>query len=247
MELITKLKEQYSTNDVPPFGECIVIPEEQMDPQLRTEIANNGYDLFHENVDEKPVFIILPKPTETKNSHSCNDSPSNKPELSKEKTSNIIFATDKEYRWKKEEDEFLIRFHETERSRTQIIELFRIKFPKRSVAAIHLRLNKLIKAGKIISRKQNKTQTTQKTEENQGNQEPKTTSIQSQQTITLELILEKLDCQTIMSALQAKEQAGTLKIPKPLFAHYANAILQNNQESLKIFKEKTTKLLEASE
>jgi hypothetical protein len=49
-----------------------------------------------------------------------------------------------------------------------------------------------------------------------------------------------------MQTLQVKEHLGELAIPKGLWVHYANAILEDDKKFREGFREKVKKLLEVS-
>jgi hypothetical protein len=61
---------------------------------------------------------------------------------------------------------------------------------------------------------------------------------------TRSTVMEKLQCQLVMQALQVKEQNGEITIPKRLMEHYANALLEDDEKFRLLFREKAKKLLE---
>jgi len=148
MITVEELKEKFPVRDVRPYGECIVIPGDEFDPDWEHYLAEQGFKCFFIDLDRKPVTLVKLK-TQTKA-----DSPPKEvyhPESQKRRQP-VAPWLNPESRWKPEEDELIISLWNQRQDTLQIHAEFHKRFPNRSINAVKCRVTRLIKAGKIPGR-----------------------------------------------------------------------------------------------
>jgi hypothetical protein len=245
---IKELKQKFPVKNVRPYGECIIVPGAEFDPDWEAELDEQGYKCHMTDIYGKPVTLVKLKSAgksegkkEVYQPHRQPPSPLLNPES----------------RWKPEEDELIIALWNQKKNKAEIHAESHKRFPNRSIHAVTCRIHRLVKAGKISAR-WHKGEHKKKPEKiaRAGSESAASTSLIEKLTKDVSGILDILDtqnqvidkllCTVLMQGLQIKEQRGEFTIPPGLWIHYANALLEEDKEHREKFRFKVKQLLEAS-
>jgi hypothetical protein len=155
MITVEELKAKFPVRDVRPYGECIVVPGAEFDPDWEYFLGEQGYKCHMSDIDGKPVTLVKLKSAgksegekEVYQPHRQPPSPWQNPES----------------RWKPEEDELIIALWNQKQNVLEIHTELRKRFPNRTKDAVKCRVTRLIKAGKIHGRWHHKEEHKQKPE-----------------------------------------------------------------------------------
>lgn len=230
---------------ISPYGECLAISDTELDHDCEVNLEKEGYKCFRIELDNKPVTLVQLRNIDAVKAEEI------LPPLREELTPSapngpsINYALGPQYRWSAIEDEYLVRLYNENLNRHQVAAKFTSEFPKRTAKAVELRLYKLSKTGRIPAKRLSRSEASPQVEVNQEGSSM-TFEINSED-LSLNArstVIEKLQCQLVMQALQVKEQNGEITIPKRLMEHYANALLEDDEKFRLLFREKAKKLLE---
>jgi ribosomal protein S27E len=149
VKLLEDLKQKYPIQNIPLYGECIVVPGRDFDPDFEVELGDHGYKCFDTFLDGKPVTLVRVAKTERDSGEKTVYSPPPAAKASAEgEKETLIPRASPSSRWRPEEDEVLVKLW-NERG---LIEKMTPSFPGRTEAAIRLRIQRLEKYGKIKKR-----------------------------------------------------------------------------------------------
>lgn len=131
---VEELKQKFPVKDVPPYGNCIVVPGTEFNPDWEAELDDQGFLCAFTDLDQKAVTLVrLGKKVGSEPAErEVPRSPS--PALPKH--------------WSPEEDEVLVKLW----NERVLIEKMTPSFPRRTEAAIRLRIQRLEKYGRIKKR-----------------------------------------------------------------------------------------------
>jgi hypothetical protein len=153
MVTVDELKTKFPVRDVAPYGQCIVVPGDEFDPDWEAELDEQGYSIIETDFGDpaKPVTLVKLK------SRMKADSPKEvyHPEpnaLPQKRKQPVAPWQDPSRRWKAEEDELIIALWNQKHNIPEIHTELRKRFPNRSIHAVKCRVTRLIKAGKIPGR-----------------------------------------------------------------------------------------------
>jgi hypothetical protein len=132
MITVEELKQKFPVRDVRPYGECIIVPRDEFDPDWEHYLAEQGFKCFFIDLDKKPVTLIRLKPMKDAGSMALRDR--------------------LERCWSPQEDELLIKLWNQE-PKLNIPEIA-AKIPGRSENGVKMRLDRLKKRGVIHLRLQ---------------------------------------------------------------------------------------------
>lgn len=149
MKLFEDLKQKYPIQNIPLYGECIVVPGHDFDPDFEVELGDHGYKCFDTFLDGKPVTLVRVAKTEKGSGEKTvySPPPSAKASAESEKETLIPRASPSS-KWRPEEDEVLIKLWNDR----VLIEKMTPSFPGRTEAAIRLRIQRLERYGRIKKR-----------------------------------------------------------------------------------------------
>jgi hypothetical protein len=152
MITIEDLKQKFPVEAIAPYGDCIVIPGKDFDPDWEHYLAEQGFKCFFIDINRKPVTLVRLK-TETK-ADSPKEVYKSEPKTEKQKRPVVPLGPllNPESRWKPEEDELIISLWNKKHNVPEIHAELRKRFPKRTEHAVKCRVTRLIKAGKIPGR-----------------------------------------------------------------------------------------------
>ena len=127
LKLLEDLKLKFPVRDVAPYGNCIVVPGDEFDPDWEAELDEQGYSIIETDFGDpaKPVTLVKLK---------------------------LAPWQDPSYHWKAEEDELIIALWNQTKNMVEIHAKLHKRFPNRSIHAVKCRVTRLIKAGKIPGR-----------------------------------------------------------------------------------------------
>jgi len=147
MITVGQLKMKFPVRDVRPYGECIIIPGAEFDPDWEYFLGEQGYKCFMTDLDRKPVTLV--KLGTVSKADSQKEVYTSEP---KKRKPPVSPWQDPERRWKPEEDELIIALWNQRQDTLQIHAELRKRFPNRTKDAVKCRVTRLIKAGKISGR-----------------------------------------------------------------------------------------------
>lgn len=58
---LAELKERFPVQNVPPYGECVIVPGDKFDPDWEAFLDEQGYGCLFTDLGEKPVTLVLTK------------------------------------------------------------------------------------------------------------------------------------------------------------------------------------------
>jgi hypothetical protein len=237
---IEELKRQFKVANVAGVGQCIIIPMDKFEPEWDEELLQAGHEC-HAREDGYVQVTLGPEKSERSRGR---------------REGTPIWWT------KEDEARLLKRLSELTGPIYQKCAKIVSEFPGRTVKALELKQKKL----KRTSKKTQKEKVAPKLEDKPSTPvhippstsvtDPYVPKILNKLTNDVDGILDilneqnkimdKLSCHVLMQALQLKEQKGEIKIPPGLWAHYANALLEDEKRFCDVFREKVKNLLEAS-
>lgn len=147
MVSVDELKQKYAVMKVPPYGDCIIIPGEEFDPDWDVFLGDQGYNCYETILDEHPVTLVQLKHTRSIAAEKKDPAPAAAGATQKKR-----FVHGKT--WEAPEDKLLIALWEVkpQLSFPKLTEKFRAQFPDRSPGSITNHVWSLQQAGKIKPR-----------------------------------------------------------------------------------------------
>ena len=159
MRLLEELTEKYSVLDTQAYGKVVCIPKKDFISDLEKMLKDSGCRL-HSSFMGGPVVLVplddlknikglkaaAPEPSET--ADTLNTSSTSETEAGSPKHKTIVHGPN----WSPQEDELLITLRKSGLTEEEIAAEFVKHFPKRTPGAVHNRVNRLIKNGKIEAR-----------------------------------------------------------------------------------------------
>jgi len=146
MVLIDELKVKFPRQTFSFYGECLVVPGAEFDPDWEDSLAEQGYKCILTDVDGKPVTLVR---VDRKAGEGEKIVYSPKPEVAVAKPTAPALHL-KRKMWTEEEDSELIKLWNL-KPKLKTWEIAS-KFPPRSVAAVQCELTRLQRNGKIKPR-----------------------------------------------------------------------------------------------
>jgi len=136
VKLLEDLKQKYPIKNIPPYGECIVVPGPDFDTDFEVELGDEGYSCINTDLDGKPITLVRLKKSVAEEGEKTVYSPP------------TAIKASPFQKWSSEEDEVLVKLW----NERVLIEKMTPSFPGRTEAAIRLRIQRLEKYGKIKKR-----------------------------------------------------------------------------------------------
>lgn len=154
---IEELKKQWPTMTVAPYGECVVVPGREFDPDWEVSLGDEGHKCFNIDLDHRQVTLVqLEKKADQ--TDGLVFSPERARSVVKRGRGSFLKAGGKLVPWKPEEDDLLLKEwprahgHVEEKARA-LAEMWPTKlFPKRSAKAIEIRYRKLLRKARQESK-----------------------------------------------------------------------------------------------
>jgi hypothetical protein len=152
MNLLEELTEKYSVLDVPSYGKCVIIPAKDFHSDLEKMLRERGVRTFRSHMGGPVIQIPL---DDLKNTKVATSQPS------EGQISPAVIAAIKSPpkpkvlhgpSWNAKEDELLIALRLSGLTEEAAAAEFVKHFPNRTPGAVHNRVNRLIKHGKIEAR-----------------------------------------------------------------------------------------------
>lgn len=147
LKLLEDLKLKFPMKDVSPYGECIVVPGVDFDPDLEVELGDQGYNCINTDIGGKAVTLVQLKKSVVEEAEKVVYVPPKGPPKPVPLGSAML---NPEKRWTEEDDARLIKLWNLEPK--LIISEIAGKFPKRTLSAVANELERLKKDKRIIPR-----------------------------------------------------------------------------------------------
>jgi len=147
MVTVDDLKAKFAVLDVPPHGDCVIVPGHEFNPDWEVELEDQGYKCFNTDLDGHPVMLVRLKMNNEGQGERIVFSPDPKPL----KRSNM---KDAYHLWNPDEDAYLIGLwnREPRLPFVGIFDEFFKRYPKRATNAIASRIGLLQQRGRIRPR-----------------------------------------------------------------------------------------------
>ena len=143
---IEELKQKFPIKNVHPYGECIIVPGAEFDPDWDQELLDQGVECHAEG---EFVYVVLPNA-------EVNQGSVEKVEKKEKKTLRDELLAKS---WQPEEDDLLIKLWNLNHTASEITAIFAtsgttkgLSFSKRNLGAVTNRIHRLVKQGKIKGR-----------------------------------------------------------------------------------------------
>lgn len=144
MITLEDLKQRFPLQNVPPYGECVVVPGKDFDPDWEAMLDDAGYGCVFTDVNRQPVTLVL-----TIKRHGESRKTVYEPRAKPQKVS--VKSAMKGPAWSQEDEDRLIkRVSELKGSLEGKIRILIKEFQGRSVNGLLQKFKKLAKAGRAL-------------------------------------------------------------------------------------------------
>lgn len=149
MITVDELRQKFPTKNVPPYGECIVVPGDEFDPDWEVSLGEQSCKCFMTDLEGKPVTLVKFRAL------AKTDTPKEvfHPEPKTEKTNLVAPWLNNSVSWKPEETALIISLWNEGKSIKEVCRGVTETFPNRTDKAVMNRISRLQGANKIVSRK----------------------------------------------------------------------------------------------
>lgn len=138
---LDELKQRFPVQNVPPYGECVLVPDKDFDPDWEAFLDEQGYGCVFTDVNRQPVTLVL-----TIKRHGESRKTVYEPRAKPQKVS--VKSAMKGPQWGlKDEQHLIARINELKGSLEGKIRVLAKEFQGRSPNAILQKYHKLVKAG----------------------------------------------------------------------------------------------------
>jgi len=155
MVTFEELKAKYPVREVPPHGNCLVVPEREFLDGWESELKAQGIAVLYQFLPGGPCVVLKVKDQKLDVDEPRTVYEPKRPDEPRQAYSPLEGA------WKPEEDEFIISLYNTGLKYEGIFEKTYQKFPNRTPNAVLNRIQHLQRSGKIPFRMKNKRRTKQ--------------------------------------------------------------------------------------
>lgn len=143
-----ELKERFPVQNVPPYGECVVVPGDKFDPDWEGFLDEDGYGCIFTDFGEKPVTLVLTIKRHGKSERTVYEPRTEKKEPPTPEPTRKHPPSMKGPQWGlKDEQRLISRLNELKGSLEGKIRILAKEFQGRSPNAILQKYHKLVKAG----------------------------------------------------------------------------------------------------
>ncbi len=265
---VEELKQRFIVRDVAPYGQVIVVPGADFDPDWEAVLEDQGHGcVFTDINNEKFVLVKLEK-------EEGGEETAAKPEIEREDSGQFAKhrgaqAGQKVNPWTEADEERLLkRMGELPGTVEEIVALLISEFPGRTVTGLvkkYQKLKRKMKGKPRIGRPKKVTQILEDAAIPKGDIEDlpgraeRVAAAGAQLDIVKTLakvedmvqkdhsIIIRLNCAIVMQALETEERRGLLTIPPKLREHYVDTLLKTwDDKVVETFLDKVHALLEAS-
>lgn len=215
--LFQELQLTYPMRNVPPHGDCLIIPGDKFDPDFEVFLDDAGHNCVFTELDQQKVTLVLSRAHSKIERKKTVDEPKMKiggerkteTKMEEKKEVKRPNMRSPEMRWSEQEDALLVELWNQGFPVHAIITQFRAKFPKRSPGGVSARTSLLQVKGRIQSRwkKNRKGKTIAKAEKAPALSEIKPLDYEERQKV-----IDKRDLELAVTnlALEAKRNFETL-------------------------------------
>lgn len=172
MITVEELQQRFAVRTVPPYGECVVVPGAEFDPDWEVYLGDQGYSCRFTDFDKRPVVLVHVKQVRRNASSVTDKVPENVESVkSKENKKNrkkrhrgnprpvMPWLENKEF-WTDEEDTFVMDLWRKGVSLSQVGVKVHEQFPSRSKSAGIKRVYRLQEKGLLEKRSKEKVRYT---------------------------------------------------------------------------------------